>query len=128
MAFLFNVPPAGYVFPPWKDAFVESCQVDLPNSWSTGAAYNARMRVGPSRCKSWASVEVKARFRVVYERFCDDILLGVALPRKCFVRPYVVMPAAVNHVAQVPVVRAFDREGCSEKWKEIKALLGAKQG
>ena len=126
MSFLFDIPADGYVFPAWRDAWVEACQADLPNAWSTGAAYNARMRLGPSRCKHWAGHEVKARFRVIYEGFCDDILHGVALRHRCFVRPYVVMPASVKPVVPAPVVRAVDREACSANLRHIREQLLAK--
>lgn len=121
--FVFDVPPDGYVFPPWKDAFVEACQDDLPNTWSTGAAYNARMRVGPSRCKHWADVKLKVKFRVVYEGFCNDILRGVALPRRCFTRPYFVMPASVKPKLPPPVVSVVDRDNCTANLKGLKDLL-----
>ena len=102
MAFIFEVPPVDYKFPSCKAAFAEAGLPDLQSSWSTGAVYNARMVVGPTRCK-YGGAKVFEDFKAKYDEFCSMIRKGQSLPRECNSRDYDVRP--VHEVCLPPVVR-----------------------
>ena len=120
MGFLFPVPPVDYEFPSCKAAFVEASQSDLQGSWSSGAVYNARMAVGPTRCKKGA-IGVVDKFNAKYLEFCAMIRNGQPLRWRCYVRDYDVR--AVNEICLPPVVRLRSKGVAASALQGLKDSL-----